>query len=91
MCMKALRLFTAGMLVQLGIISCVPSQHPAPQAPKPCVVSAFPEMPEVESPECHEDYVCLTVEATILISNWARAVVRYHESVAACPYVKESP
>lgn len=48
-------------------------------------------MPEVESPECHEDYVCLTVEATILISNWARAVVRYHESVAACPYVKESP
>lgn len=70
-------------------ISCSPSR-PVPQSPKPCVIPAFPEAPDIVlSADCPDTAVCLTLESAVSLGNWARAVVRWHEAVASCPGVQE--
>lgn len=61
-----------------------------PAEPRPCVAPLFPRAPAIEYiPECPFAAVCVTPETAVELGKWVRGVLRYYESVAACPWVEE--
>lgn len=77
-------------MVALLANSCA-GRSPQIETPKPCAVAAWPNLPTIEEKaECADDAVCLTVASAVALGEWVRAVFRYHEDIATCPWVEET-